>query len=149
MVYQSASTLKPAVRSSRHFDIVQVGHLRHEKDPFTRLRRCATCPPIAASASPRLAMRSTPTMPTPWLSSRATSPLALAGRAEPRCDAAAHQARHLLVIASRMEGGANVIVEAITSGVPVIASDISGNIGMLGEHYPGLFRSAMRQPARR
>ncbi len=46
---------------------------------------------------------------------------------------------HLLVIASRMEGGANVIVEAIAAGVPVIASDISGNIGMLGEHYPGLF----------
>ena len=35
VVYQSASTLKPAVLSSRHFDIVQVGHLRHEKDPFT------------------------------------------------------------------------------------------------------------------
>ena len=32
-----------------------------------------------------------------------------------------------------------MIVEAITAGVPVIASDISGNIGMLGEHYPGLF----------
>ena len=46
---------------------------------------------------------------------------------------------HLLVIASKMEGGANVIVEAITAGTPVIASHISGNIGMLGADYPGFF----------
>jgi glycosyltransferase involved in cell wall biosynthesis len=40
-----------------------------------------------------------------------------------------------------MEGGANVIVEAIVSGTPVIASRISGNIGMLGGRYPALFRT--------
>jgi glycosyltransferase involved in cell wall biosynthesis len=45
----------------------------------------------------------------------------------------------LMVIASRMEGGANVIIEAVTSGVPVLASDISGNRGMLGEDYAGYF----------
>ena len=38
-----------------------------------------------------------------------------------------------------MEGGAHVIMEAICSGVPVIASRIAGNIGMLGEDYAGLF----------
>jgi glycosyltransferase involved in cell wall biosynthesis len=38
-----------------------------------------------------------------------------------------------------MEGGANVIIEAVTSGVPVLASDISGNRGMLGEDYAGYF----------
>ena len=38
-----------------------------------------------------------------------------------------------------MEGGANVVVEAITSGTPVIASRISGNLGMLGDDYPGYF----------
>ena len=46
---------------------------------------------------------------------------------------------HAMVIASRMEGGANVIIEAVTSGVPVLASHISGNIGMLGEDYAGYF----------
>ncbi|HEV7814009.1 MAG TPA: glycosyltransferase, partial [Janthinobacterium sp.] len=46
---------------------------------------------------------------------------------------------HVMVIASRMEGGANVIIEAVTSGVPVIASDIGGNRGMLGEDYAGYF----------
>ena len=38
-----------------------------------------------------------------------------------------------------MEGGANVIIEAVTSGVPVLASDISGNRGMLGDDYEGYF----------
>jgi glycosyltransferase involved in cell wall biosynthesis len=43
------------------------------------------------------------------------------------------------VIASHMEGGANVIIEAVTSGVPVLASHIDGNIGMLGHDYAGYF----------
>jgi len=46
---------------------------------------------------------------------------------------------HCLVHPSVVEGGANVIVEAITSGTWVIASRISGNVGMLGADYPGYF----------
>ena len=46
---------------------------------------------------------------------------------------------HLLVVPSRMEGGANVVVEAVTSGTPVVGSRMSGNVGMLGDDYPGLF----------
>ncbi|HQY48639.1 MAG TPA: glycosyltransferase, partial [Usitatibacteraceae bacterium] len=46
---------------------------------------------------------------------------------------------HLLVHPSVMEGGANVIVEAITAGTPVVASRVSGNVGMLGGNYPGYF----------
>ena len=45
----------------------------------------------------------------------------------------------MLVHPSVVEGGANVVVEAITSGTPVIASRISGNVGMLGPDYPGYF----------
>jgi len=46
---------------------------------------------------------------------------------------------HAMVIASRMEGGANVIIEAVTSGVPVLASRVAGNVGMLGDDYAGYF----------
>ncbi|PHY07579.1 MAG: TIGR04348 family glycosyltransferase [Alcaligenaceae bacterium] len=49
------------------------------------------------------------------------------------------QRAHVLVHTSIMEGGAHVLMEAICSGVPVIASRIAGNIGMLGEDYAGLF----------
>lgn len=48
-----------------------------------------------------------------------------------RCD--------LLVQSSYLEGGANSICEAIACGVPILASRISGNIGILGRSYPGLY----------
>jgi glycosyltransferase involved in cell wall biosynthesis len=38
-----------------------------------------------------------------------------------------------------MEGGANVISEAARIGTPVLASRMSGNLGMLGKRYPGYY----------
>ena len=49
----------------------------------------------------------------------------------------------LLVVSSRMEGGANVVSEALVAGVPVIASRIPWNVGMLGEGYPGYYQVGM------
>lgn len=46
---------------------------------------------------------------------------------------------HVLVNCSLVEGGAQVILEAVQSGTPVLASCISGNIGMLGTDYAGYF----------
>jgi glycosyltransferase involved in cell wall biosynthesis len=45
----------------------------------------------------------------------------------------------VLVNSSLMEGGAQVIIEAVQSGTAVLASAVSGNIGMLGEDYEGYF----------
>jgi glycosyltransferase involved in cell wall biosynthesis len=45
----------------------------------------------------------------------------------------------LTCITSRMEGSSNVLSEALASGVPVIASRISGLIGTLGKDFPGYF----------
>jgi len=47
---------------------------------------------------------------------------------------------HLLVLSSKMEGGANVISEAVVDGTPVLASNIPGSIGLLGADYPGFYR---------
>jgi glycosyltransferase involved in cell wall biosynthesis len=44
-----------------------------------------------------------------------------------------------MVLSSIMEGGANVVSEAVVAGVPVIASDIPGSVGLLGEDYPGYY----------
>ena len=44
-----------------------------------------------------------------------------------------------LLNTSRVEGGANVLCEAIQMGLPCLATNIAPNVGMLGEHYPGLF----------
>jgi putative glycosyltransferase (TIGR04348 family) len=46
----------------------------------------------------------------------------------------------VLVVSSEIEGGANVIAEAVVCGVPILCSNIAGNIGMLGADYPGYFQ---------
>ncbi len=45
----------------------------------------------------------------------------------------------MLVLTSQLEGGANVISEAIAASVPVISSLIPGSVGILGTGYPGYF----------
>jgi len=44
-----------------------------------------------------------------------------------------------MIISSIMEGGAHVVSEAIAIGIPVIASDIPGNRGLLGNSYPAYY----------
>ncbi len=45
----------------------------------------------------------------------------------------------LLTSTSILEGGPNVVSEAIALGTPVIASEIPGHTGLLGPDYPGYF----------
>lgn len=135
VIYQSADTLAPAA-PTRTREICMLGHLRDEKDPRTFMRAAGlttrTLVHIGAaldedhSAAARSTQAAHPNYQ--WLG------------ALPRADARARLASsHAMVIASAMEGGANVIIEAVTSGVPVLASDISGNRGMLGDDYAGYF----------
>ena len=49
------------------------------------------------------------------------------------------QRAHVLVHTSALEGGAHVIMEAVRSGTPVLASHVPGNVGMLGADYAGYF----------
>ena len=46
---------------------------------------------------------------------------------------------HIPVLTSKLEGGANVISEAIAISIPVISSLIPGSAGILGSDYPGYF----------
>lgn len=46
-----------------------------------------------------------------------------------------------MVISSVMEGGANVVSEACRMGIPILASDIPGNRGLLGDDYSGYFKA--------
>lgn len=43
------------------------------------------------------------------------------------------------VLASRSEGCSNALCEAVALGMPVLASDIAGNRGLLGSEFPGYF----------
>jgi putative glycosyltransferase (TIGR04348 family) len=46
---------------------------------------------------------------------------------------------HVLALTSHVEGGANVVSEAIAVCTPVISSFIPGSVGILGKEYPGYF----------
>lgn len=141
VVYQSARTLRrwPGKRSDR-LHCVLVGHLRAEKDPATafaawrRLPRDlpATLTVIGAALDPALGRAARDAaMADPrvqWLGPR---PHAWTRQAIKRA--------HLLLCPSLMEGGANVVIEAVTAGTAVIGSRISGNVGLLGDDYAGYF----------
>jgi len=51
----------------------------------------------------------------------------------------------LLAVTSLLEGGANVVSEAIAASVPVVSTHISGSVGIIGSDYPGYFPSGDTQ----
>ncbi|TFW35690.1 selenoneine biosynthesis selenosugar synthase SenB [Massilia horti] len=139
VIHQSAPALRPAAPSRRHVDICMIGHLRPEKDPQTFIRAAGLVRDarvrflhIGGALDPELGAAANAAQEActryRWLGAL---PHGAARQRLKRC--------HAMVIASRMEGGANVIIEAVTCGVPVLASSISGNRGMLGEDYAGYF----------
>jgi len=142
VVLQSCAARTVLRRPSGHLRALMVGHLRDEKDPrcyWRAARRLAGRPDIrfdhiGAALDPALGAEAATlaaAQPTfRWLGGL------------PHGDTRRRiQAAHLLVHASRMEGGAHVVIEAIRSGTPVLASRIDGNLGLLGAGYEGVFEA--------
>ncbi|MGI4717154.1 MAG: selenoneine biosynthesis selenosugar synthase SenB [Janthinobacterium lividum] len=141
VIYQSAPSLRPHVPSAapRHAGICMVGHLRDEKDPLTFMRAAALVTHPAARLL-HIGGALDPALGQAALDAQAANPRYRWLGALPHAAARQRLKRcRAMAITSRMEGGANVIIEAVTSSVPVLASDISGNRGMLGEDYAGYF----------
>lgn len=140
VIFQSAPIRRPLVKTDRHLRAVMVGHLRSEKSPetlFAAARRLAgradiRIDHIGGVLDPELGKQAAETQAAcpnyRWLGNL------------PHARTRDHiQRAHLLVHCSRIEGGAQVIIEAATSGTPALASRIDGNVGMLGEDYAGFF----------
>lgn len=139
-ILQSAPAWSRLEKTSRRLNVIAVGHLRPEKAPETlfaaakllKLRNDIRITHCGGVLDPQLGEAAAATMREcpayRWLGPQ---PHVLVRRAIQRA--------HLLVHPSRMEGGANVVIEAITCGTPVLASAIAGNIGLLGRDYPGYF----------
>ena len=139
VIFQSAPSLKPASRSSQRFRAVMVGHLRDEKDPLTFMQAAAQLredniylDQIGDALDAKFAVQAEETHgQNPHYRWLGGLPRAVTRQRIKRAQ--------VLVNCSLMEGGAHVILEAVQSGTPVLASRISGNLGMLGADYSGYF----------
>ena len=122
------------------FETVVLGHLRPVKDPL-RAAAAARLRP----ASSRLRVLHAGAALSPAMAAAARREQARNPRYQwlgplPRWRALRLLARaRLLVLSSKMEGGANVVSEALACSVPVLSSRIAGSIGILGSDYPGYF----------
>jgi putative glycosyltransferase (TIGR04348 family) len=138
VIYQSTDPSPPPTK--RHFDICVVGNLRTEKDPF-RAAVAARLLPGASHIRPTHAGRAQ----SVEFAEEARTHMEKDARYRWIGELPRWRVRkllshtRLLVQSSFMEGGANTLSEALAAGVPVIASDIPGNVGMLGEDYPGYY----------
>lgn len=140
IIHQSVATVLRKLPPKGCWLSTLIGHLRPEKDPF--------CAPRSLDLIPNQSKIKLIHLGKAMSSSMEKQALAMME----------HQSRyqwlgglshsktlqwlarsHIMVISSRMEGGAHVVSEAIAIGVPVIASDIPGNRGLLGDDYPAYF----------
>lgn len=142
VIFQSARFLRHRAARGGPLRCVAVGHLREEKDPATLLQAVERLPPGLAIRVRHIGA------PLDERLGEAARSLAARDRRYRYLGALPHglarsalAASDLLIHCSIMEGGANVIAEAVTAGTPVIASRISGNLGMLGTDYPGYFEA--------
>lgn len=140
VVLQSSTRRQTLPKTQRHLRVVAVGHLRAEKDPLTLMAAARLLQPdegiridhIGAALEPALGEAARET-------ARACPHYRWLGALPHGAARRYIQCAHLLVHPSRLEGGAHVIMEAVCSGTPVLASHMAGNVGMLGADYAGYF----------
>jgi len=139
VVQSSATTLRHRPVAAR-FRITVIGHLRDEKDSLRALLALERLP-----REVRIELIQLGEALEENLARSARSAMRREARYRwlggvPHANALRWLASsHVLVVSSRMEGGANVVSEAIRIGVPVLASRIPGNVGLLGTDYPGYY----------
>jgi putative glycosyltransferase (TIGR04348 family) len=140
LILQSATALRAPRPKAPPLRLVAVGHLREEKDPRTLFAAIARLPKDLAVRIRHVGAPLDKALEKLARGLAAREPrYAYSGALAPGAARRAIAAAHALVHPSAMEGGANVVAEAVTSGTPVIASHIPGNIGMLGRGYRGYF----------
>jgi putative glycosyltransferase (TIGR04348 family) len=141
VIHQSAAPLPRRRRSRRDAAVVSViGHLRDVKDPLRAAEAARLLPDESQVRIEQVGRAYTPE----W-ADQARAEMEANPRYIWRGDVSAAAVRrllvrsHAMVISSLSEGGANVVSEAAVAGVPVLASRMDGNVGLLGRDYPGYF----------
>ena len=140
VIFQSTRARRALPKSPQRLRAIMVGHLREEKSPETLF---AAARLLATQRNIRIDHIGEPLDPALGETARATMAAVpnyrwLGGLPHEAVRRRIQRA-HLLIHASRIEGGAHVIMEAVASGTPVLASHVDGNVGMLGAEYAGYF----------
>lgn len=140
VIFQSTTTQPPVEKSPHQLRAVMVGHLRDEKSPQTLFAAAHLLQDQADLFIDHIGEALDADLGAQAQACAAACPHYrwLGGMAHAATRRAIQRA-HVLVHASRMEGGAHVVMEAVCSGTPVLASRIAGNVGMLGADYAGYF----------
>ena len=141
VIYQSAKPiLRKDVGNKKHFDVCVVGHLREEKDPLRAAYAVRNLPHHSRIRVKQFGKAHSASWSTRAKQEMQSNPRYRWHEERPHWVVRQEYAKaDVLVLSSKMEGGANVISEACVAGLPTIASDIAGNIGLLGKNYPGYY----------
>lgn len=140
VIYQSSYCSDNAAEKAPRFQVCTLGHLRPVKDPLRTAYAVRELPPRSKirvvhagraldSGSARQALRET----------ESNSRYRWIGEVEHSRALEILASSHLLSLTSKVEGGANVLSEALACDVPVVASRIPGLVGTLGKDYDGFF----------
>jgi putative glycosyltransferase (TIGR04348 family) len=140
VIFQSAPARDTVLKTVQHLRAVMVGHLRDEKSPQTLFAAARLLEGHADIFIDHIGEALDAELGAQAQACAAQCPHYRWLGGLPHEATRRHiQRAHVLVLASRMEGGAHVVMEAVRSGTPVLASHIAGNVGMLGPAYPGYF----------
>ena len=140
VVFQSTSARQPLGKTTAHLRAVAVGHLRSEKSPATLWAAARLLTPNEGIFIDHMGAALSPDMADAAMQTARDCPHYRWLGGLPHASVRARiQRAHVLVHPSAMEGGAHVVMEAVLSGTPVLASRIDGNVGMLGPAYGGYF----------
>ncbi len=142
VIRQSAKPfLSPRAPAKRRFEVCVVGHLRDEKDSLRAATAARRIPKDSRLHIVHLGKSHNPEWKIKALQEADENPrFEWRGEVPNWAVRRQYQRSHAMVISSKMEGGANVVSEAIACGLPILASNIDGNIGLLGPNYDGYFK---------
>lgn len=141
IIHQSAPPLtEPRNPSVYFFDVCVVGHLRDEKDSLRAAYAARSAPENSRLRVTHLGKAHTEEWEKAAVAEMARNPrFKWMGEVDDSLVRRQLARSNAMVISSIMEGGANVVSEAIMASLPVIASYIDGNVGLLGADYTGYY----------
>ena len=141
VIYQSAEAVRAKSQNqNKIFKVCVVGHLREEKDPLRTALAVRDLPAASRILVTHIGQALDENLAREAKAEATRNPrYRWIGHFPHRKTRERLAQSDLVCITSKMEGSSNVLSEALASGVPVVASKISGLIGTLGNRFRGYF----------